>query len=362
MLIGIDASRANKLNKTGTEWYAFHLINELKKIDLSNQYILYTREVLNSDWENLPANFSVKILHWKFKYIWTHLRLSWEMIVNPLDILFVPAHSVPLIHRRRTIVTIHDLGFLHNSEIYHPLARLYHRLSAWWSVKKATKIITISEFTKQDILQRYNCPVDKIQVIPLGIDYNFFHNKVDTTEILKHFKIFNKYFLYIGRIEKKKNIKLLITAWQLFVKKYPEYKLILAGRDGYGSEELNKEIASLPSICKLGYITEKEKVALLQSAEAFLFPSLFEGFGLPLLEAMAAGCPVISSNATSLPEVGGEACLYFNPTKADELNVLMSNLVNKNESKDYLITAGFTRAQNFSWSRLANNTLQFLIK
>ncbi len=360
MLIGIDASRAGKKIKTGTEWYSYQLILQLTKIDYKNNYILYTKSDAINFPSHLPANFKIKILHWPFLFFWTHFRLSLEMLINPPDILFVPAHSVPLIHRNRTIVTIHDLGFLHFPQLYSLISRLYHRFSAWWSIKFAKKIITISNFTKQDILKNFNIDKNKIEVIPLGINPSDFY-QTDNKFNLTDFKIKNKYFLYIGRIEKKKNIEFLLHTWQEFLKTNRNFSLVLAGKDGYGSQEIKNKFKNLENVIFLGYVSEQEKIFLLKNCFAFIFPSLFEGFGLPILEALAAGSLVLCANNTSLPEVGGDIVWYFDPKDQISLLKLLQKAINLNpqEFVKYQSQA-HERVKLFTWEITAKKTLWFL--
>lgn len=361
MLIGLDASRAGKKVKTGTEWYSYQLILNLAKIDFKNNYTLYTRSDSLDLPPNLPKNFQIKILKWQCRFFWTHFRLSWEMLTNSPDILFVPAHSVPLIHRGRTIVTIHDLGFLHFPEVYHFLVKYYHRFSAWWSVKKAKKIITISNFTKSDILKNYKINSDKIEVIPLGINLSDFIRKV-TSEDINRFNLIKPYFLYIGRLEKKKNIEFLIDTWQEFVLKNNNFDLVLIGADGYGSDRIRKKIANTKNIKILGYITESEKIVLLKKCHAFVFPSIFEGFGLPVLEAMAAGSLILCADTSSLPEVGGEAVWYFNNNNVSSLLKLMLKTTTAVNEIIKTKNLAIERAKLFTWSMTAEKTLFLLNK
>lgn len=361
MLIGLDASRAGKKVKTGTEWYSYHLISNLAKIDFKNNYILYTSSDSLDLPLNLPKNFQIKTLNWPFRYLWTHFRLSWEMLTKPVDILFIPAHSVPLIHRGRTIVTIHDLGFLHFPELYHPLVKIYHRFSAWWSVKNAIKVITISDFTRKDILKNYKINPDKIEVIPLGINLSDFI-KTFTNEDLKRLNLTKPFFLYIGRLEKKKNIDFLIATWQEFILKNNNFDLVLIGADGYGSSNIRKKIANTKNIKILGYISESEKIALLKQCHAFVFPSIFEGFGLPVLEAMAAGCLVLCAETSSLPEVGGGAVWYFNTNNVMTLLELMLKTTTAESEVIKTKNLAIERAKLFSWTMTAEKTLLVLNK
>jgi glycosyltransferase involved in cell wall biosynthesis len=360
MRIGIDWSRAQKKNKTGTEWYSFYLIKTLHTFQISDEIILYSPQDIPSEYN--INKFKVNILKWPFVYLWTHIRLSWEMLTNPPDVLFVPAHSVPLIHRQRTIVTIHDLGFLHFPEIYKPLARWYHRISAWWSITKSKKIITISEFTKQDILNYYHIPAEKVTVIPLAVNISDMQINYKDESILAKYNIHKPYFLFVGRIEKKKNIQTLLAAWQEFKKNNTGYQLVLIGPDGYGTEIFNTQIKNDCDILKIGYVSEYDKTLLLRQAIAFIFPSLFEGFGMPLLEAFAAHCPVLCARSTALPEVGADACLYFTPTDFKELVKSMEQIIHDNVLRDKLIIAGSRRLNDFSWEKTAQKTLSILSK
>jgi len=365
MNIGIDASRANKSTKTGTEWYSYQLIEQFKQIDKSNTFFLYTREPLTGELSVCPGNFYEKILSWPFRYIWTHVRLSWEMIVKPVDILFVPAHSLPLISRSRGVVTIHDLGFLHNTNLYHPLARWYHRFSAWWSIRRAKHIVTISEFTKSDIIRLYGVDPKSITVTPLGIDRNRYCRVADVdmlASIRSKYHLPEKFFLFVGRLEKKKNIPLLIKAWNRFVAVHPDYYLVLAGRTSYGFQEISSLLKQAHNVITTGYVPEDDLPSFFNLAQAFVFPSLFEGFGLVVLEAMASGCPVICSNAGSLPEIVGNAGIYFDPTCEDELVDRLSEFISSSELADSLRERGSKRCQQFSWEETAKKTWLVLTK
>jgi glycosyltransferase involved in cell wall biosynthesis len=180
--------------------------------------------------------------------------------------------------------------------------------------------------------------------------------------ILKKYNINKPYFLFIGRIEKKKNIQILLTAWQEFKSMNRGYQLVLVGLDGYGIEKFNTQIKNDSDIMKIGYVSEHDKTLLLHQAIAFIFPSLFEGFGMPLLEAFAAHCPVLCARSTALPEVGADACLYFMPTDFKKLAHSMEQLVHDTVVRDKLILAGDLRLNDFSWERTAQETLSVLRK
>src|SRR4030043_1789344 len=221
MTIGIDASRAAKKIKTGTEWYSFFLIEELKKITIGTEHkiILYSREPLAGKLGKSPQNWENKILKWPLKYLWTQIRLSWEMLINPPDALFIPAHSIPLIYAKNTIVTWHDIGFEKFKHLYTPQAYWYHKWAVRYSLKNARKVIVISEFTKNEILdvfgQFYNKLENKISVVYNGYDNNKHRADLDKNkicDILEKYKIKDPYIFFVGRLEEKKNIKGLVEA------------------------------------------------------------------------------------------------------------------------------------------------------
>ncbi len=367
MIIGIDASRANKKQKTGIEWYSYYLIQELKKISLApgDKFILYTPFKLQGPLAEMPTNWEERVLRWPLKYLWTQIRLAWEMMSCPPNILFVPAHCLPLFSSVKKIVTIHDLGFKHFPKTYSFFQRIFYFISHYWSLKIAQEIIVPSEFTKNDILNNFYSTKKKITVIPLGYSFkNDLSNiRIKTNLVLDKYKIKKPFLFYLGRLEKKKNILGLIKAYQE-LKRYKNKieipDLILGGKPGYGYAKIKKEILASENIKEIGYIASEDLPALYSSALAFIFPSFYEGFGLPLLEAMANNCPVLSSDAGSLPEVGGEAALYFNPFDIEDIKNVMFSIIKDNDLRKKLIKKGNRRVQFFSWQKCAQDTKRVL--
>lgn len=366
MLIGIDASRANKSQKTGTEWYSYYLIQELKKIDHKNRFILYSDNPLKGDLGKLPFNWQNKVLKWPLKFFWTQLRFSWEMLVGSSDLLFVPAHAIPIIHPKRVITTIHDLGFERFPEAYLFWQRFYLRWSTSFALKHAEKIIVPSEFTKRELIDLYEVDTNKIVVIYHGYDEKIYQVLSRDTEQManntKHI-IHNNlpYFLYIGRLEKKKNISNLIKAFKILKSYKPKnYKLLLVGPPGFGYQEIKKELKDAKDIIQLNWIGPKDLPYFLNAASLFIFPSFYEGFGLPVIEAMACGIPVIASQAGSLPEIAGNASLLVEPTKPEEIAKAIKKILEDENLRKELRTKGFERAKNFSWSKCAIETLKLL--
>jgi glycosyltransferase involved in cell wall biosynthesis len=422
MIIGIDASRANREHKSGTEWYSYHLIRHLARIDDRNEYILYSDAPLtgglvdlgdeNDDDKrngqgpvfkngyqviNSPhGNFKAKYLKWPYEFFWTQGRLSIEMIFRRPDILFVPAHTLPIIHPKYSIVTIHDIGFERDKHLYrfdsmgpqksrsrkliNFLVRIftygkygansldYLTWSTTYALRHAKVIITVSEFTKNEIINYYGDCGKKIRVVYNGFNSKLYQ-RIDDREAVaqarKKFGIPEKYYLYVGRLERKKNIPQLIDAYAILREKNKDirHKLVLVGDAGYGYDEVKyaiKEYSLDEDVVMPGWVPEKYLPYLYSGAAAFIFPSLYEGFGIPLLQAMASGVPCIASRSSSLPEIAGQAALFFNPKNIISIAEAMEKIVKDEELRKNLTELGISRSKEFSWEKCAHDTFDVL--
>lgn len=369
MIIGIDASRANKDFKTGTEWYSYYVIEELKKIiPVDAQVILYTNEKLKGGLEKMPnERWQEKDLKWPPKYLWTQIRLWWELFVCPPDFFLVPAHTIPFLPLRKktkVIVTVHDVGFKRFPELYKKIQVVYHDLTMRRIRKRADTIITDSEFSKREIVELYGIEPERIRVIYLGYDREKFKkNDVESSAALLKYKIDKPYILYLGRIEKKKNVANMIHAFALSKDKYPDLKLVLAGGSGFDFDAIKQIIIDLKlehEIIIPGYIQEIDLPQVIASAEVFLFPTFYEGFGLPIIQAMACQTPVVTSDSDPHKEVAGDAALLADPKTpqaiADKINVVLGD----NNLRQDLVQRGLKRADEFSWSKTAESILALI--
>src|SRR5680860_116029 len=364
MKIGIDASRAFIEKKTGTEEYSYRLIKNLTLLDTSgHQIFLYIRNKDKIDF-NLPENFFGKKI--KKNRLWTQFGLSKEMKKNPVDVLFVPSHSVPFIHPSKTVATVHGLEYKHHPESYFWKERIKLEFNTLISVKWAKKIIVPSESTKRDVMKFYKIDADKIKVVYHGVESTKYQVLSIKQQDKKYFT-----FLYIGRLEKRKNLVNLIKAFELFRKRHyimssakKGYKLILAGKEGFGFEEINSAIQQSPykdDIIVKSYVPESEKEELYQKASVFVLISLYEGFGLPILEAMSHGVPVICSNVSSIPEIAGEAGLLVNPIDIEEIAIEFEKIICNQDLKNDMIEKGYENVKKFSWEKCAKETLDVLL-
>lgn len=377
MVIGIDASRAFLRERTGIEEYAYQILKHLKDKLGENQVVLYLRESeLNQpriDELALPKHWKVIVIRWPI--FWTQLGLSLELLLHPVDVLFVPAHTVPLIHPRDTVVTIHGLEYEFCPAAYSWWERIYMRcsirLSCWW----ARKIIAVSENTRKDLVQLYKIPAEKITVVYEGYNAD---SKSRNTNYKPQTSIESPYLLFVGRLEERKNVIGTINAFKILKETYHiPHKLVLAGKPGYGYQKIQQALAASEAspqlnrdetlgisrdIIETGFVSEAEKWHLLSQADVFLFPSFYEGFGLPILEAQAAGVPVITSRAASMEEVAGIKSVLVNPNDHQEIAQAAHQLLEDQPLRSAIIEAGRENVLRFSWERSANLIAKMLIK
>lgn len=368
MKIGIDASRAFLSRRTGIEEYSYQVIKHLRDLlPQDGTVVLYVRKKMKfQGWKvvltspeidfDLPPHWSVKSL-WAPR-LWTQVRLSLEMLFHRPDVLFVPAHTVPLIHPSETVVTIHGLEYEYSPESYAWYERLYMRWSIRFSVHSASQIIAVSENTKIDLINLYQVPAKKIVVIYEGI--GTIHQEPQSQPLLPNFP----FFLFIGRLEERKNVRRIIEAFEYFKERTKlSHKLLLAGKPGFGYEYIQFQISNSKfqkEIRELGYVTEEEKWRLLKQAEVFVFPSLYEGFGLPVLEAQSVGTPVITSDTSSLPEVAGDGAILVDARKFREIGRALVALVTDHRRRAGIIDKATRNADRFSWARCAREVAKLL--
>lgn len=360
MIIAIDASRANKDNKTGTEWYSYYIIQELKKIiPPSERVILYTNKKLKGDLGVMPSGWREKVLNWPPRYLWTQIRMWWELLVNPPDILFVPAHTIPFLPIKKKIrvaVTVHDVGFKRFPKLYKKIQYWYHDLTMRKIRRRADQIITISNFSRREIIDLYRVKPEKIFVTYLGYDQNKFKPRSVNQEILNQYQISQPYLLYVGRLEKKKNVGNLIKAFASVKAQHPDLELVLAGGGGNYFVQVKAIIDQFKltkEIVLTGYLPEKDLPEIFSAATVFLFPTLYEGFGLPIIQAQASGVPVITANFDPQKEVAGGAAILVDPRQPAEIAQAIDQLLTDQNFKNEIIKKGLSRAQDFSWTKTA---------
>ncbi len=348
-------------HEAGLGRYIRNLIDSLQKLDKQNEYFIlllkidYDRLVLNNNFQKILADF-------RWYGVKEQIRLP--RILNRIkpDIVHFPHFNVPIFYGGKFMVTIHDLIHQHfsmqrattHSHVIHKLKQFSYKKVFERAVKNSEKIIAPSQFVKKQLMDEWRVNSQKIIVTYEAVDNNI----VTAVSKMKHGNLVgNPYIFYVGNAHPHKNVEGLIKAFLRIKKDYPNLKLVLAGHDHYFWQRIRKEYQN-PDIIYKGYVTDEELVSLYKNALMFVMPSFEEGFGIPILEAMALGCPVVSSNAGSLPEVGGDACIYFNPHDINDMVEKFFQVLNSEERRLELVKKGLKRYKDFSWQKLAKQTLE----
>ncbi|MGQ9681129.1 MAG: glycosyltransferase family 4 protein [Anaerolineae bacterium] len=363
MLIGIDASRATVARRTGTENYSLQVTRELLVAAPEHRFRLYLREPDAANVLPKPPNAEVRLLG--PRRLWTHLGLSGEMLRRPPDVLFVPAHVVPLRHPRATVVTIHDVGYRYFPAQHTWRSRAYLDWSTRYSCRAARHIIADSHATAGDLQSLYDVPASKISVVHLGLDPSLKPASMEEQmRVRVRYGLHSPYVLYLGTIQPRKNLARLVQAFARLPSTLAPLDLVLVGSTGWLAEGIQRAIREhgvQGRVRLTGYVPQQDLAPLLSAAVCFVLPSLYEGFGLPVLEAMACGTPVICSEAGSLREAAGDAALLFPPTDADALQAALLRVLDDESLRASLIERGHAQAQRFSWARCARETLDVLL-
>jgi glycosyltransferase involved in cell wall biosynthesis len=363
LTIDIDASRAAASERTGTERYSSEVIRGLLQratADGDVRLRLYSRQPL-PDLTVTPPH-QLRLL--QLPRLWTHLALGPASVLARPNLLFVPAHVVPLLHPP-TVVTIHDLGY-HVFPEAHTAQRVRELIwTTRWSSRAARRIIAISQATKDDLVRRYAVKPERVSVVHLGVAEIFFQRfaRAQRSALRERLGLHRPFALSIGTIQPRKNLQRLLQSFARLIAGGRELDLVLAGRRGWLSDAIVQQVAELgltPYVHFTGYLADDELVMLLQEAEVFAFPSLYEGFGIPVLEAMAAGCAVVTSTTSSLPEVAGDAALPVDPLDVDAIAAGLAAVIDRPELRQRLQDAGRQRAMLFPWQRCADRTLDVL--
>jgi len=368
MIIGIDIRVIGK-KCTGDEVYFFNLVKNLAAIDKANKYFLFTDRDQEKDSDlareieklELGSNFKIIFLNSPNRFWWNLWALPNYLRQNPVDI-FHTQYIAPfwLPKNIKLVLTIHDISFnffpkyIKKSDLFF-LKTLLPR-----SIRRANKIITVSQSEQEQIINFYKIQPEKIDFVYNGVDYENFAKEFSEEEkekVRQKYNLPQKFLLYIGTFQPRKNIPVLIEAIKSL-----DIKLILAGNRNARNfdKKINEVIEKNNFQNKVifpGWIDEEDKPALLQIADCFVFPSLYEGFGIPIVEAMAAGTPVISSNKTSLPEVGKDGALFCDPKNTDEFSKRIYQAIADENLKADIIKRGSEIAKLYSWQKTAEKTL-----
>lgn len=357
MRIAIDV-RTIFVKRTGVGYYVYNLMNTLTRIDKENDYWFITGPDFRTN-----HNF-LKFFPRAAKFIFDNFVIPLKLYLKRIDIYHSPAYLLPLMNfNYKKIVTIHDLGFILLPHSYALTHSFHLRLMTAWSLKKADRIIAVSKSTQKDLIFFFPFCGNKTSCIYEGVNSKFhiIEDKSKIEEIKKRYKIDSPFILFVGTPDLRKNIDRLINAFCLVRKKFQQkIKLVLVGvkkKKSFVTETIQK-YGLEADIIQVGYVNEEEMVLFYNATEMFVFPSLYEGFGLPILEAMACGAPVITSNISSMPEVAGNAALLVDPYNIKDISDKICQILTNDELKNSLIKRGLERVKEFSWEKCAREAIR----
>ena len=361
MNVGIDIRSLAQKPYTGIGNYTYHLLNSLFKIDSKNQYFLFNNsakttvgpdfnynnvKLINTHYPNKIFNGLIKL-----KLIKLDRLVARAAKIENLDFWWSPNLNFTNLSKNcQHILTIHDLSFEFYPKFYSFKQNCWHRtLSPKTQCQKTSIILTPSQSTKLDLINFYKITEEKIIISPPGISLA---DSPNLQKIKEKHNLPNNFILFLGTIEPRKNILNILEAF-----KNSEYNLVIAGARGWKNKKIIEQIKSTPNTQLLLNISEEEKSALYKLADIFIYPSFYEGFGFPILEAFKSGVPVIASDRSSLPEVAGTAAEFVNPYRPQEILNATKKILNNPELKNRLVTTGFKQAENFSSEKAAQTLL-----
>ncbi len=370
MKIGIEAQRILRPNRHGMDVVALELVRNLLAMDRENHYTVYLdrpdrRNELGT-WPNLVK----RVLRTPSYPLWEQVAVPLELCVHPVDLVHFTSNTAPILCPVPTVITVHDVIYLTHQASLQKGRSLYHRLGWWyrrWNVPRtapaAASLVTVSSYEKGRLVEALRVDPDRVKVIYNGVGEQFFQRatrgELDAT--LLALEIQRPFILFLGNRDPKKNTDRALHAWALWRREHPDGPDLVVAE--LGRDEVEQRLASAGLgdmagglVCP-GYIPHQRLVHLYQAARLFLYPSLAESFGLPLLEAMASGTPVLSSNTTAIPEIAGDAALLVDPSHTHDIVAGLEQILGSDSLRKDLVSRGLERARGFSWSQNARATL-----
>ncbi len=369
MRICLDVSPAVH-RKAGLGRYAQELTASLLRVDVTNTYTVFYNEPQTAEvvapldaLSHLTLDLPTK--PWRMSVLLSHLaHRSQDRLAPGVDIFHATDNLLPYFARVRTVFTLHDLVFRFHPATHKPLNRWFLTLGMPFFLRRADAIIAVSEWTRRDAVRLYGIPEDKISVIYEGVDPRFRRQVAEQIAATRRcYGLPERYILYVGTIEPRKNLIALLEAYALLRSQHAvadSCRLVFVGKKGWLYEPFFRrlrELALTDQVIITGFVPDDDLPALYAGADVFVFPSIYEGFGLPVLEAMACGTPVVCSNASSLPEVAGEAALMVDAGDVAGLASAIRRVIEDHDLRASLSARGVVQAQRFTWEETARRTL-----
>jgi glycosyltransferase involved in cell wall biosynthesis len=372
MKIGIEGQRLFRIKKHGMDMVALELIRNLQVIDKKNEYVIFVKPDEDEDCLKETSNFKIVKLEGGAYPYWEQVALPKAAKKYGCELLHCTSNTAPIRCSIPLVITLHDIIYLESWSLfgkgfttYQRFGNLYRRLLVPPSLKKSSKIITVSEFEKERIRNFFNWPDDgHLVAVYNGVNEYFkpiYDDKI-LSDVKKKYKLPDHYFFFLGNTDPKKNTRNVLKAFADFLKKNgPTHKLVMLDYEHESLLSLLKEINEPDLINQIhltGYVVNTDLPAIYNQSDLFLYPSLRESFGIPMLEAMACGIPVITSNTSSMPEVSGGAALLVDPYNPNEITDAIEQLLSDQELRQKLCKAGFIQSDLFSWQKMAYRVLE----
>jgi glycosyltransferase involved in cell wall biosynthesis len=351
MKILIDCREIQK-NTTGIARFLLSLFKGIKSFDVKHKFLLLGNQYTDFERKELDGYEKI-VVEEKNTFYFDQVTILQVIKEQKIDLFFSPYYKFPVFAKVPVITSIFDVMYLVLDEYKNDIKNIYRKNFIKLTYKKVNKVITSSNFTKNEIMKVLNLPNEKIDVVYLSVDEKFKPQPVEKIkEIKEKYGINKNYILYIGNAKPHKNLNRLLSAWRLINEKIKkDYILVLAG---VGQKFCYKD----EDIFIIPFVSEEELAVLYSGATIFVFPSIYEGFGLPPLEAMACGCPVISSNTSSMPEVLGDACLYFNPYDMNQISKTILEILHSETLREKLQKKGFEKVKSYSLEKMVNSLIK----
>ncbi len=354
-------------NRGGIGRYTRRLLSGLSSIDKENEYVLFLPARFDYDASGLGGNFILVDVPGSLnRIIWENVNLPGYVRKHRPDVFFCPDYTLPVTLGLPSVITVHDLTFMRHPEGLSLRAKLLYRSFFPRSARKSRLILADSEHTRRDLIELGLKDAESVRTVHLGVDRSFFEERSEDeiSESLSRYGLERGFLLFVGAVEERKNVRRLIEAYKLLKSRRGDIPpLILAGPKLDRADEILSGAAGVPGVRHLGYVEDAHLPAIYQAASGLVYPSLYEGFGLPPLEAMAAGTPVAVSRLTSLPEVVGESGIYIDhPESSEGIAEGIEALLNLGSKREEVVRSARERARGFTWEACARNTLDAIIE
>jgi glycosyltransferase involved in cell wall biosynthesis len=367
MRIGIDARFFGPIGK-GLGRYTQRLIENLENIDIVNDYFVFLRRENFNDYQPKNKKFQKVLTDYNWYTFSEQINMPKILNKHQLDLVHFPHFNVPIFYRKKFVITIHDLILIHFPTVknttlnpfYYWLKFAAYKFVIWSAIRRAKKIIAVSNFTREDILKHYSVPRNKVVLTYEACDVHNEKTAENSSEILKRYVIIKPYIIYVGNAYPHKNLEALVLAFKKIKDKKGDLQLVLVGRENYFYQRLKKMVSeeNIGGVNFPGFVPDDDLDVLYKNAELYVFPSLYEGFGIPPLEAMARGVAVASSDHECMKEVLGDAAYYFDANYPDKITEALIFLLDNNVLKNKLREKGYRQVKKYSWQKMAEDTLK----